>query len=87
MSPTPIPAGQACTNVLYYLVYNIYIIIAFAHLPLPLVSGLGNFLVSVAHHGDQHVHQQNGHDYHEHYKTKLREKRSGRIKRLGNTTD
>lgn len=42
-------------------------------LALPLVASLGDLLVRVAHHGDQHVDQQDGHNRHEHHEQNLQQ--------------
>lgn len=41
------------------------------YLPLPFVPGFGDLLVSVAHHSDQHVNEQDCHDRHVQYKQQL----------------
>jgi hypothetical protein len=41
------------------------------YLSLPFISGLGNFLISVTHHGDQHVDEQYRDDHHENNKQDL----------------
>ena len=51
-------------------------------LALPLVARLRDLLVRVAHHCDQHVHQQDRHDRHEHHEQNLGH-RQGRITNSG----
>lgn len=41
------------------------------YLSLPFVPGFGDLLVSVAHHGDQHVYEQNRHDRHVQHEQQL----------------
>ena len=41
------------------------------YLPLPFIPGFGELLVSVAHHSDQHVYEQDRHDRHVQHEQQL----------------
>jgi len=41
------------------------------YLPLPFVPGFGDLLVSIAHHSDQHVYEQDRYNCHVQYKQYL----------------